>query len=472
MENHCAQAADDARDAMRCEMEHLKRMLAAAPGGCAVLRADACFTMLQMNEGYYGLMGYTPREHYEAFQNIWPATLEESSRETSLQTVKEQISSRGSFQIKARMRHKTRGPVWGKFQGKLYQESGREPSVYVSIEDVDEQFRLTEKLESLQAFNTLLSTLSNDAFFDFDVASRTMKYSENFANRLGISEEITNYPTTLLNKGIIAEDSLPLYKNRFQNTTKEIVREKLHFILPNGQNLWYSCHYITLLDHDGKPMRVVGKLGDITRHVEQVNHLSHKAERDQLTGLYNKATTEYLIREALKMRRYKDDHCALLIIDVDGFKGVNDHLGHLYGDLVLTELADELKGCFRSDDILGRIGGDEFFVFIKNYRSIDVLEQKAQTIGTLFQKTYSNRGFQVDISASIGIVLSPQHGIDFEELYQRADLALYSAKAQGKNRFLLYNGEDATQYQTLRTEIDRIHPGIQPLPLPLPLPEL
>ena len=265
---------------------------------------------------------------------------------------------------------------------------------------------------------------------------------------------VENYPEALLDLGVIADESLPMFQNRFGQETDDIIEEEIHFKAADGSDIWYQYHYHVIHDENKNPIRAIGKMNDITKHHLKMEELAQKANRDQLTCLYNKTTTEFLIGETLKQRRFTDDKHALLIIDVDHFKAVNDKLGHLYGDVVLTQLADSLKPLFRGDDIVGRIGGDEFFVFIKNYKSIQLIQSKADEIRRLFRKTYVEGDVSVSISASIGVALCPEHGSEFETLYQCSDIALYRAKANGKDRCAFYNGESSSLYQSSRTEID------------------
>lgn len=179
-----------------------------------------------------------------------------------------------------------------------------------------------------------------------------------------------------------------------------------------------------------------------------------KAEKDSLSGLYNKATTEHLIIESLDRRKAGNLHSALIMIDVDNFKDVNDKLGHLYGDVVLTQLADDLNGMFRDDDIVGRIGGDEFFVFIRDYKEKDLVIKKAKQICKTFHKAFTRNSVVVHISASVGIALFPEHGDEFEMLYKNADAALYTSKANGKNQYTIYDSENTIAYESTRTKID------------------
>ena len=171
------------------------------------------------------------------------------------------------------------------------------------------------------------------------------------------------------------------------------------------------------------------------------NHTRNKellkyAQTDALTGLYNKETTEQLTDELLSEDENK--YLAFLILDVDCFKQINDIYGHAVGDIVLQKFGKLLKGTFREGDILGRIGGDEFGVIMKNIQTKDIAMKKAEE---LLAKT---QAYKIDelkgnnISISIGISTAPQDGDCYMDLYKRADQALYQAKRSGKARVCNY----------------------------------
>ncbi|WP_317911405.1 GGDEF domain-containing protein, partial [Clostridioides difficile] len=124
---------------------------------------------------------------------------------------------------------------------------------------------------------------------------------------------------------------------------------------------------------------------------------------------------------------------------IDNFKSVNDNLGHVFGDKVLFEVSKHLKPIFRKDDIVGRIGGDEFIVFLKNIQSFENAKKKAEKICDIFRNSYTKNKKTYKISGTVGISFVPEHGTVFEELYKKADIALYYAKSKGKDKYALYN---------------------------------
>ncbi len=201
-----------------------------------------------------------------------------------------------------------------------------------------------------------------------------------------------------------------------------------------------------------KPKVVKARVRSYVQLYDFIRQTERLGQNDGLTGLYNKKMTEQQIKKQLSSN--PPLKCgALMIIDVDNFKSVNDTFGHLYGDAVITQLGSALRSIFQKSDILGRVGGDEFFVFLRNYNSPDVLKDRAAEVCNEFRKTYEQNNTVVKISASIGIATT-ENSFNFEDIYKFADIALYNTKSLGKNNFSFYTGQELIAYKSTRTEIE------------------
>ncbi|MCD8337583.1 MAG: sensor domain-containing diguanylate cyclase [Lachnospiraceae bacterium] len=165
--------------------------------------------------------------------------------------------------------------------------------------------------------------------------------------------------------------------------------------------------------------------------------LVHFAETDLLTGINNKKTTEEYIKLWLS-----DEACygtqAFLMVDIDHFKGVNDVYGHAVGDIVLSTIGQGLKNIFRESDIIGRLGGDEFGIFMKN-ASPEIAVEKAEQISQMVHAIRVDAHPDLLPTVSIGVALFPQHAKNFMDLYRKADAALYIAKNSGRDQYILYD---------------------------------
>ncbi len=181
---------------------------------------------------------------------------------------------------------------------------------------------------------------------------------------------------------------------------------------------------------------VISVSDDIHENKEKVDALIAETEKDALLPMYNKKATEVYIREHLSHKKKG----ALFMIDLDNFKAINDTFGHSYGDDVLLEVSEKIIHHFRSDDIVGRVGGDEFIVFIKNDTDENHLSRRAKEILQDVKKIYIKNGVSVEISCSIGIAVTTIEGLTFDDLFHKADIAMYSCKKDSKNGFVMYNG--------------------------------
>ena len=201
---------------------------------------------------------------------------------------------------------------------------------------------------------------------------------------------------------------------------------------------WFELRGTWIYNELQKPFCYTGLLHNIHKQKLQIDALTYKSERDGLTGLYNRQAAEYLIMSTLK-KDSQQQH-AFIIIDIDYFKQVNDVLGHQFGDSVLISLAKKLNMTFRYDDIIGRFGGDEFVVFMRDIPSAEMPMERSQHLGNLFRRKFIE-AFNQKFSCSIGIAIYKKDGQTFEELYHAADVALYEAKNHGRNRCYMYSRE-------------------------------
>lgn len=184
--------------------------------------------------------------------------------------------------------------------------------------------------------------------------------------------------------------------------------------------------------------RVTGILIDISeKKLHQIN-LKQRAELDPLTNLYNRKTAQMLIEEYLSHAEPHDSG-ALVIIDIDNFKKINDTCGHPFGDRIIINIAYTLKKTFRSSDIIGRIGGDEMIVFMKNVKSKKIIETKLKKIIQTIIDNAPKSGKTQRVTCSLGCAIFPYSGTDFQTLYNNADTALYMAKSQGKGIAIIYD---------------------------------
>lgn len=180
---------------------------------------------------------------------------------------------------------------------------------------------------------------------------------------------------------------------------------------------------------------------DITKRDKLEKELLYKATHDTLTGLPNRVMLLDVLRQTIKKSRKHNSHFAVLFIDLDRFKLINDNLSHSVGDVLLKRVADRLHHAIRSTDIIGRLGGDEFVIILANIEQKKHIEDKVHKLISIFQEPFEIDGRQITLTASIGISMYPKDGTTMNTILRNADAAMYSAKALRGNNYKFYSYE-------------------------------
>ncbi len=203
---------------------------------------------------------------------------------------------------------------------------------------------------------------------------------------------------------------------------------------------WTEYRLHLAKESDSSDVRAIVLVKNIDYQKKRELSLQYKAQIDALTQLYNRETTESFIDEFLIGQKKNGLIQAFMILDLDNFKQINDIFGHAKGDFVLAEVASKIRTNFRKTDVLGRLGGDEFIILMKDVDSIDDVGISAGNLVEAIKHTYEEGDQKVTISASVGVAIFPIHGKDFKTLYKKADAALYSVKRNTKNGYAIYTG--------------------------------
>ncbi len=231
---------------------------------------------------------------------------------------------------------------------------------------------------------------------------------------------------------------------------REFSREKLQEVYASGNKIysfeyqrymsdgtlrWVQSDLKFMTDMDSGHLCAMLTAKDIEEKKREEQELIFAAKMDKMTMVLNRETSMEYIRHILKQETAAEH--VLFMIDIDNFKNLNDTLGHQKGDDFLMALAKVLKNCFRETDVVGRIGGDEFFAFMRNVSDKAALEKKAKELRQVICKVCANYE-GMNMSGSIGISMYPKDGNTLDELYRKADQALYQAKRTGKDKYVIY----------------------------------
>lgn len=219
----------------------------------------------------------------------------------------------------------------------------------------------------------------------------------------------------------------------------KIPYDVVHRLLMNDGEIKYVHERgETLFDEEGNPIRSIGTVQDITERKSIEKEMHHMAHHDALTGLPNRTLAKVRAEQIISNAKRTGTKAAFLFIDLDGFKAINDTLGHSAGDVMLKTISSRLKACVRESDAISRQGGDEFLVVLSNITENHFIESTAKKVLDDLEKSFEISGNILSVSGSIGIAIYPDHGETFETLFQSADTAMYKAKEIGKNAYFFY----------------------------------
>lgn len=278
----------------------------------------------------------------------------------------------------------------------------------------------------------------NIVMFSLLTESDRIVFSGLFSPVLEGQLTVSNALSVLRHSELIHENDRKDFFHLLERCQKENgwVENTIRFYTAKGRYEWLEVHlHKEYIPAAGETV-VSGTLVNISGWKNEVKRWKEKANRDALTGLYNREYFEQFASSAIG--KNQPASAAIIFVDIDDFKNVNDTLGHMIGDDVICWFAKRVLGAFRHTDIVARYGGDEFVVFV-NGIGREELEKRLQQLCEGFRYPYRNGDVEYPASGSIGAAMFPENGRSYLELLDRADSALYEAKRRGKNCFVLYH---------------------------------
>lgn len=312
-------------------------------------------------------------------------------------------------------------------------------------------------LELEREKNRVLANLSGDIMFDYDVKSDTLSFSEKYYEVFGRDTMIEKVSKKVSGTDIIyEEDKQVLIENlKGLSINNSTMRAQIRLMTKDSGYLWYECFIKSIWDMDDETcLSLIGKFVNIDKHRKEISRWKEAADNDALTGINNRKGLEEKILNIMKSSW--DSTGVLLFLDLDDFKQINDSKGHAFGDKVLRTVAEKIKSCVRSTDVVGRIGGDEFIVFLNGISGRNAALKKAEEIDRKIQ----NSCIGYPVTVSIGIAQFPEDGSEYDVLIKRADQALYYSKNKGKNRYTFYDKKTKDMpFQSLLSKKDSDEEG-------------
>src|SRR5688500_8110019 len=318
--------------------------------------------------------------------------------------------------------------------------------------------RTRDALRQSEERYALAALAANDGLWDWDLVRDRCDFSPRWRAMLGL-ENTSLLPLAREWLDRVHPDDAPRLRLEIDAHlagTAPRLESEHRLRHADGSWRWVLVRALAHREQGTRASRLAGSMTDISARKRAEEELRRAAMHDALTGLVNRAYfLESLERAVSRVHRRPDKTIALLFLDLDRFKQINDSLGHLAGDRLLTSIARRLQGCVRPGDILARLGGDEFAVLLDDLKDSTDATRVAERMQEALHAPLPNGPTEVVVTASIGIAFGGADLEGYEELLRDADLAMYRAKASGKARFEVFDtGSRATERARMELEND------------------
>lgn len=320
-------------------------------------------------------------------------------------------------------------------------DNGRPAAVVGTIHDITERMALEDRLRESEARYSSTVELAAVAIAHVDPAGRFIWSNQRLVDMLGytadelltLSVQDISHPD---DRNVTDADRILLHAGK-----TETLKAEKRYVRRDGSIVWVRITSALRRAADGSPLYDISIIEDVTARKAAEERVQYLATHDELTGLPNRALFTELLDKSITESIRTERLSALLFIDLDRFKIVNDSLGHEAGDTLLKEIASRLVRCVGSSGVVARLGGDEFVVLLRGLADTTPAQDLAKRILSAVLAPVRIMGHECRVTASIGISAYPLHARDATTLMKHADVAMYLAKEEGKNNFKVYSSD-------------------------------
>ena len=310
-------------------------------------------------------------------------------------------------------------------------------------------YNLVKQNEKIEKDNVRYAVTTQSAqtlVYEYDFERKVIEFTGNTTFLFG--ENLRQLPLDWFNmieeRIHESERNLRAHLREFIASGESTYSSELRLLAGDDEYVWYRLSGTLIKDKEGgSPVKLIGSLANVNAQVVHEQELKEMAETDLLSGLLNKVSMEKRITDWTKTAG--DAVGAFYMLDLDNFKQVNDKIGHSAGDTAICDAANKLNLVFSERDFIGRIGGDEFCVFLTLPASMsedkikEIITEKALVLNSMLHETYTSGDVVVRVTSSIGISLFPVQAKSYKDLFKRADAALYHVKENGKNNYAIFD---------------------------------
>ncbi|MFA5079113.1 MAG: diguanylate cyclase [Dehalococcoidia bacterium] len=327
----------------------------------------------------------------------------------------------------------------------------KRPCYLESFSDITQHIHHADALRQSELKFRFLAENTHDILWTMDLNLHTTYVSPSIEKALGFTPEERMYqditqqltPESLANAQELLVQELE-YEQSEQADPDRVLIIETEYYHRDGSTLWFENSITSIRDEKGVLTGLQGVSRNIMERKQLEQKLKEMATHDYLTGLPNRALLDDRFAVAAALAQRNKEKLAVMSLDLDKYKAINDTLGHAAGDQVLKIVSSRLANIIRASDTIARVGGDEFVLVMQETSQLKDAVAIAQKILDSFREPLTIDGRSVDLSTSIGIAIFPDHGLDLQTLVKKSDAAMYYAKGHGRNQFKLFDDDDVS----------------------------
>ena len=371
--------------------------------------------------------------------NFYDLFTEESQKAMGERLEKLYAGERLSPTVEYCIRTKSGGKLWILLHARYIYEDGKLKGATGIIHNITERKQAEEaRLKSEDKYRAILEDIQ-EGYFEVDFAGNFTLVNDSTCSLLGYSkEEIMGMNNRQYTD---KENAKKLFQafNKVYSTGESTEGFDWQIKRKDGTKRYVEASVSLQKDSSDKPVGFKGIVRDVTERKQIEQQLNHMATHDVLTGLPNRMLFMDRLQVALAQSKRKKHRLAVMMLDLDHFKDINDTLGHMVGDKLLKEVSYRLKGILRQNDTIARLGGDEFVVLLSDLEKTEYAAGVAKVILKALQKPFLLSDNEITSSASIGIAVYPDDCEDMDSLLKKSDMAMYSVKTHGRNGYKFFS---------------------------------
>jgi diguanylate cyclase (GGDEF)-like protein/PAS domain S-box-containing protein len=403
---------------------------------------DADWTMLFVSHGCFALTGYAPEDVLANAHISYEQITHPDDRQRVRTEIENAIAGGQRFSVRYRIVTSLGKIKWVHERGIGVQDETGTQVIEGFIEDETDNHRTLEALKNAEHYYRNLVENASVGIFQTSMDGHYLSANPALARIYGyITPEELMQALSDIGRQLYVDAGRRNEFRRQMLIHGEVINFESEVYRRDGSKIWISENAHVVHDISGRFVCYEGTVHDITERKQHQTQLERQANYDVLTGLLNRNLLHKMLEQGIAHAARMSYYLAVVFVDLDNFKFINDSLGHAAGDKLLVEVAERLRSCLRACDIVVRQGGDEFVLVLNDHYRIHSIISLLERVLAEISKPVMLSGRAFKVSASLGTAVYPQDGSDAPSLLKHADAAMYAAKGKGRNNFQFYTSE-------------------------------